>query len=155
MRKGIDHVFRNMIALYVPDRCPRQFAELSHKVKRVPTAYERPFCIILVYNSFVVVMVVGFGTYEERCHSLAVFARATDRPTDGLRRASRPTWWSFMRLSYVLVLLSNHMLLFLLHAQQLAAAAVAPTMYHQQSGPLVCRLRRTAASWSPLEHLRV
>jgi hypothetical protein len=27
-------------------------------------------------------MVVGFGTYEERGHSLAVFARATDRPTD-------------------------------------------------------------------------
>jgi hypothetical protein len=50
-------------------------------VERVPAAYERPRCIILVDDSFVVVMVVGFGKFEERGHSLAVFARATDRRT--------------------------------------------------------------------------
>jgi hypothetical protein len=95
--------------------------------KWVPAADERPRCMILVDDSFVVVMVVGFGTYEERGNSLAgSLSRST---TDGRRRVSRLTWWSSMRSSFVLVLLSNHML-FLLHTQQLAAAAAASLYPH-------------------------
>jgi hypothetical protein len=92
-------------------------------VKRVPAAYERPRCIILVDDSFVVVMVVGFGT-------LPGCVRSRDRPTDGRRPRFTTDVVVFMRSSFVLVLLSNHMLLCLLHTQQLTAAASAPTMYH-------------------------